>query len=147
MATCGAAADCPTETSSGPHSPESDPPFLRILSVGKSDEKKRESLGCSLEEVFEQQGTHFRGVGKSFYFVAQATKSKLSERFDKFEQGEWMQLIRASIQCDEDTKPSGIETLCKWESCHQPRWSGVADRTSNEDGPHSTCPHNAIRVG
>ena len=29
------------------------------------------------------------------------SKSKLSERFDKFARGEWMQLIRASIQCDE----------------------------------------------
>ena len=29
------------------------------------------------------------------------SKSKLSERFDKFARGEWVQLIRASIQCDE----------------------------------------------
>ena len=29
------------------------------------------------------------------------SKSKLSERFDKFARREWMQLIRASIQCDE----------------------------------------------
>ena len=28
-------------------------------------------------------------------------KSKLAERFDKFNRGEWAQLIRASVECDE----------------------------------------------
>ena len=29
------------------------------------------------------------------------SKSKLAERFDKFARGEWVQLIHASVQCDE----------------------------------------------
>ena len=29
------------------------------------------------------------------------SKSKLTERFDKFARGEWVQLIHASVQCDE----------------------------------------------
>ena len=63
------------------------------------------------KKCLEEQGTQFnwRGDGNSscccpgFCCIAPrgGLKSKLTERFDKFVRGEWVQLLHASVHCDE----------------------------------------------